>query len=81
MNEERIRAQVMNALWSLAPEAEGQPLAGDEDLREALDLDSMDFLGLVTALHDTLGVDIPQTDYPRIATLDGLVGYLAQKLT
>ncbi len=50
------------------------------DLREQTDLDSMDFLNLVIGLHQTLGVEIPEADYPRLATLDGLAAYLAAKL-
>jgi acyl carrier protein len=47
------------------------------NLRDQLDLDSMDVLNLVVALHGTLGVEIPEADYPRLATLDDCVEYLA----
>lgn len=45
-------------------------------MQDDLELDSMDFLNLVTALHQQLGLDIPETDYPKIATLALAVGYL-----
>lgn len=80
MNRDEIRATALQKLWSLAPEAEGQPLDDDGDLREQLDLDSMDFLNLVTALHEALHVDIPEADYARVQSLRGLVDYLEQKL-
>jgi acyl carrier protein len=51
------------------------------DLREALDIDSMDFLNFVIAVHRRLGVDIPELDYPKLATLDGAVTYLKAKVT
>jgi acyl carrier protein len=51
-------------------------LRGGDLLQEALDLDSFDFLTFVQALHDASGVDVPEIDYPQIATLDGVVGYL-----
>ncbi len=50
------------------------------DLREALDIDSMDFLNFITAIHHRLGVDIPELDYPKLITLDGAVAYIAAKL-
>ena len=50
------------------------------DLREAIDIDSMDFLNFVTAIHHRLGVDIPELDYPKLVTLDGAVAYLAAHL-
>ena len=50
------------------------------DLREALDIDSMDFLNFVTAIHHRLGVEIPEIDYPKLVTLDGAVAYIAAHL-
>jgi acyl carrier protein len=80
MSRDEIRQTVLHTLWSLAPEAEGQPLAEDADLREELDLDSMDFLNLVTALHEALHVDIPEAVYARVGSLQGMVEYLAHEL-
>jgi acyl carrier protein len=54
-------------------------LAPDADIREALDIDSMDFRNFVTALHKKLGIDIPERDYPRLVTLAGAVAYLKAK--
>ena len=50
-------------------------VAGDEDLREALDLDSMDFLNFVIALHEQTGIDIPEADYPRLRSPDRAIAY------
>jgi len=47
---------------------------------EALDIDSMDFLNFVIALHHRLGVDIAELDYPKVVTLDGAATYLKNKL-
>ena len=50
------------------------------ELREELDIDSMDFLNLVTALSERLKIDIPETDYPNLATFGQTVDYLVQRL-
>jgi acyl carrier protein len=50
-----------------------------ESLRDQLDIDSMDFLNFLIALHDAVEVDIPESDYPRLSTLRSTVEYLAQK--
>jgi hypothetical protein len=34
----------------------------------------------VIAVHQRIGVDIPELDYPKLVTLEGAVGYLAAKL-
>ena len=47
-------------------------------MQDELDLDSMDFLNLVTALHNETGIDVPERDYPRLSTIDGFVAYVAQ---
>jgi len=51
---------------------------GDADLRDAVDLDSLDFLTLVERLAETTGVDVPENDYDQVRSLDGLVQYLVQ---
>jgi acyl carrier protein len=80
MKEEEIRATVRRALKRVAPEADLEALGGEEDLRDTLDLDSMDFNGFVLALHETLHVDIPEKDYPRFFTLNGCVRELGARL-
>lgn len=72
-----LRALALEVLRTIAPEATDVP--GGADLRDELDLDSMDFLGFVIGLHKKTGVEIPERDYNRLATLDGVVTYLAEK--
>lgn len=79
MTEAEIRALAFDILGGIAPEADPSAVGGDEDLREALDIDSMDFLNFVIALHKRTGIEIPEEDYPRLVTLDGVVGYLSAK--
>ena len=80
MTEADIRAVLQEELGNIAPEIDLQKVDPSADLREALDIDSMDFLNFVTAIHHRLGVDIPELDYPKLVTLDGAVGYLKTKL-
>jgi acyl carrier protein len=49
-------------------------------LRQQFDLDSMDVLNVVIAIHRRLNVDVPETDYSKLATLNGAVHYLASRL-
>lgn len=79
MNDVPIRDEVRRALAAVAPEADLDALPSEASLRDELDLDSMDFLGFVIALHKALGVEIPEADYGKLATLDGCVAYLEAK--
>jgi acyl carrier protein len=80
MTKDDIRAAVLDALSSVAPEGDYERLKPDRPLRDQLDIDSYDFLNVVVHLHDQLGVDIPEADYQKLGTLDATVAYLAAKL-
>lgn len=71
-----IRKVVQEELGNIAPEADLASLDPAADLRDALDVDSMDFLNFITAIHHRLGIDIPEIDYPKLGTLNGAVAYL-----
>lgn len=65
------------AICQVPPDVELENLAGRVRLRQDLELDSLDFLHLVEIIAKTMGVDIPERDYPAVATVDGMVNYLA----
>jgi acyl carrier protein len=76
---EDIRAQILAILHRVAPEADLGQIGPDENIREALDIDSFDFLQIVLAVHKTFGVEVPESDYGRIATLKGMAEYLQER--
>ena len=80
MNEADIRVILQEELGNIAPEMDLRKLDPGADLREALDIDSMDFLNFVIAVHHRLGVNIPELDYPKLMTLDSAAAYLKHKL-
>ena len=77
-NVERARAGVLAVIRGIAPEASSEEIEASADLRQDLDLDSMDVLSFVIGLHARFGVDIPEVDYPRLWSFDGAVSYLAE---
>jgi acyl carrier protein len=79
VNLDQTRAAVLEALGNVAPELDPASLDPRQDLRNQLDLDSMDFLNFVVGLHKAFGVDIPEADYRKLATLDACVAYLMAK--
>jgi acyl carrier protein len=79
VTRDEIRAAVFRALGEVAPEADPASIKPDVEFRDQLDLDSMDTLNFAIALHTALGVEIPEADYPRLATLDGCIDYLLQQ--
>ena len=80
MNNAELRQTFLDVLCEIAPEVDPEAVPSDKDLREELDLDSMDFLNVLVALHERLGVEIPEADAAQLTTLDGGVAYLKAKL-
>src|SRR5438105_4182275 len=78
VTDERYPAVVAAALRHVAPDADPGALDPDVDVRDQIDFDSMDFLNLVSALQDATGLEIPERDYPHLATTGGCVRYLRE---
>jgi len=76
MSDDAIRDTVLEVLRRIAPEADLGTIDPGEPLREQLDLDSVDFLNFVVGLHERLGIDIPEADYGKLASIDDAVAYL-----
>jgi acyl carrier protein len=77
MTRAEIQEGVTQALIAVAPELTATSLKPDVPLRDQIDLDSMDFLRFVLELHKQFGIDIPESDYPKLATVAGAVDYVA----
>ncbi|MFN0316134.1 MAG: acyl carrier protein [Burkholderiales bacterium] len=79
MSPDEILKQVKECVLDIAPEADFGRLHPSRPWRDQLDIDSFDFLNILTGIHRRLGVDIPEADYQKVATLNALVDYLSGK--
>lgn len=80
MDKAQISAAVVKAITTVAPDIGPEEIEPGTDLRAELDLDSMDFLNIVVALHEALQVEIPEADYPQLTSLGAFTDYLSGKL-
>jgi len=80
MNREQVRQALLNALSEVAPEVDTARLVDAKLLRQQLDLDSVDWLNFLVAVHDSLALDIPDAEVGRLDTLDKLVDWCTQHL-
>lgn len=77
MNEHDVDTAIRRVLHRIAPEADLDSVGPNDDLQETLDLDSMDFLNFVIGLKEETGVEVPESDYPRVSTLAAGTAYLS----
>lgn len=78
LTTDEIKNTVRRILGEIAPEADLTQLKPDVSFRDQLDIDSMDFLNFVIALHETLHLEIPEADYPKLASLNGCLQYVME---
>jgi len=76
MTKDEAASLLAAALHEVAPEVDLAAVDPDLPLQEVADIDSLDFLSLVTAIHDRAGIEIPERDYPKLATPKLFVSYL-----
>jgi len=80
MKEEHIKEILLKILSRIAPEADLESLGPEENLRRTLDIDSFDALNFFVALHEELGVEIPEADYGQLNSIGDMVRYLAARV-
>jgi len=79
VTEAEIRQTVKEALSNVAPEVDWDAIDPAKDLRDQIDIDSVDFLNFVIGLHKQLNLEIPDSDVAKLVTVNGCVAYLTGK--
>jgi acyl carrier protein len=80
VTESEVRQIVRGALSNVAPEVDLDAIDPAKNLRDQMDIDSVDFLNFVIGLHKELGIEIPDADVPKLGTLNGCVAYLQSRM-
>jgi acyl carrier protein len=79
MNELELTELVKRTLFDVAPDLEGEAIDPETPFRDQFEFDSMDFLNFIIGLHQATGKEIPEADYPQLASLKDCVSYLKAK--
>ncbi len=80
MTKEQIRATILETIAQIIPDEDLSNLKGDIPIREQVELDSMDFLDIIMELRKRYGIEVPESDYTELTTLDGSVTYLEPRM-
>ncbi len=81
MSDDELRALILREVGNIAPEVDLTQIDPAFNLREQVDLDSMDMLNLLIAIHGATGVDIPEADYAKMTSVDDAVAYLRTRIS
>jgi len=79
MTKDETKKAVLEIIADIAPDEDISNLKPDVRLRDQLQLDSMDFLDIVMELRKRHGIEVPEADYPQLASLDSCADYLTPK--
>ncbi len=80
MAPEEIRQAIVDILSDIAPDEDLSHLDDSVNFRDQMELDSMDFLDIVMELRKRYRVQVPEEDYPQLASMDTTVSYLEPKM-
>ena len=80
MTRDQIKDAIVEIINDILPDGDCSQVNPDEKLRDQLDLDSMDFLDIVMELRKQYKVQIPEEDYPKLASLSSCIEYLEPRM-
>lgn len=78
MTSAEARQVILAALQAIAPDVDVEHLDPDQDMRTAVDLDSVDFLSMLEQVSVACGIDIAEADYDQVRSLQGMTAYLVR---
>ncbi len=79
MTDADIKTTIFQLLKRIAPDTEPTLLKPNDNIRDTLGIDSFDALQFIIALNEKLGIEIPEQDYGKTATLEQLTAYIKTK--
>jgi acyl carrier protein len=74
-----MQSIIISVLEGIAPEVDLADVDPDENLQDELDIDSIDYVSFIEGLYEKTGIEIPERDYPKLASLNACVSYLMAK--
>lgn len=80
MTQEQIKAAIIKQILIVAPDIEESDIIPDKNIQRSLEIDSFDFLKILTALNEVIGVEVPESDYAKVDTLEHMSKYFSEKV-
>ena len=80
LTKEEIKSIIIETILEIAPDIEDDDIVSNENIQRYLEIDSFDFLNILTSLYAKVGVEVPEKDYSKVDTIDHMVVYFLKHL-
>ena len=80
MTKDEIKSTIIKNILEIAPDIEEDEIEPNENIQRSLEIDSFDFLKILTAMNEEVNVEVPEADYSKVDTLENMADYFLQRL-
>jgi acyl carrier protein len=80
MTKEKLKSIIIEQILEIAPDIERDEIENDTHIQRSLEIDSFDFLKILTAMNEKVGVEVPEDDYAKVDTIEHMVEYFSERL-
>jgi len=80
MTNEQIKQSIIKEILRIAPDIDEDDILPEENIQRSLEIDSFDFLKILTALNEQLSVEVPEADYSKVDTLEHMIAYFSDRI-
>ncbi|MDO9207794.1 MAG: phosphopantetheine-binding protein [Sulfuricurvum sp.] len=80
MTQEQIKTAIIEQILEIAPDIDEADILPDKNIQRSLEIDSFDFLKILTALNEVVGVEVPESDYAKVDTLEHMCEYFKERV-
>lgn len=80
MTKDEIKKAIIKSILEIAPDIEEDEIEENENIQRSLEIDSFDFLKILTAMNEVVGVEVPEADYSKVDTLENMAEYFIKRL-
>ena len=80
MTKDKLKESIIKQIMEIAPDVEEEEIEPNENLQSSLEIDSFDFLKILTAMYEEVGIEVPEADYSKVDTLERMAEYFAERL-
>ncbi len=80
MKKEELKRIIIEQILEVAPDVEESEIVLTENIQRSLEIDSFDFLNILTAMYEKSGIEVPEVDYSKVDTVENMTEYFSKRL-